>query len=107
MFIIPLTTEPNQRFNCTIPIDGRNRRLSFDLRYNAIAEYWSLTVKDGLSMEILTDSLPLSRGQFPAANILEQYAYMKLGSAAIVHQGKLPEGVDPNETNLGTEFYLV
>ena len=107
MYVIPLTTEPNQTFNSTIPIDGKNRRLSFNLRYNAIAEYWNLTVKDGVSGEILIDAIPLQRGQFPAANLLEQYKYMGLGSATIVHQGKLPPDANPNDTNLGTEFFLV
>ena len=107
MYIIPLTTEPNQIFNCTIPIDGKNRRLSFCLRYNWIAEYWSLTIKDGVSGDILIDSIPLQRGQFPNANLLEQYKYMNLGSVTIVHQGKLPQDANPNDTNLGTEFFLV
>ena len=107
MFIIPLTTEPNQIFDSTIPIDGKNRRLSFNLRYNTVAEYWSLTVIDGVSGDTLIDAIPLQRGQFPAANLLEQYEYMKLGSAVIVHRGNLPPDADPNDTNLGTEFYLV
>jgi len=107
MFVIPLTTKPNQLFNCTIPIDGQNRRLSFGLRYNNIAQYWSLTVTDGVTRDILIDSIPLQRGQFPAANLLEQYSYMKIGSAAIVHQGKLPPDANPNDSNLDSEFYLV
>jgi hypothetical protein len=107
MYIIPLTTEPNQTFNCTIPVDGRNRRFSFDLRYNSIAKYWNLTVKDGVSGDILIDAIPLMRGQYPAANLLEQFSYMNIGSAVIVHQGKLPPGVDPDSVNLGAEFFLV
>ncbi len=107
MYVIPLTTEPNQTFNCTIPIDGVNRRLSFNLRYNSVAAYWSLTVKDGVTNATLIDAIPLLRGQYPAANLLEQYSYMKLGSAVIVHQGELPEGANPDDTNLGAEFYLV
>jgi hypothetical protein len=107
MYIIPLTTQPNQTFNCTIPIDGQNRRLSFALRYNSIADYWNLTVIDGVTNETLIDAIPLQRGQFPAANLLEQYSYMKIGSAVIVHHGKLPPDANPNDRNLGAEFYLV
>jgi hypothetical protein len=107
MYIIPLTTEPNQTFNCTIPIDGENRRLSFELRYNTIAEYWSLTVIDGVTRDTLIASIPLMRGEFPAANLLEQYSYMKIGSAVIVHHGKLPPDTNPNAENLDAEFYLV
>jgi hypothetical protein len=107
MYIIPFTTGPNQTFRCTIPIDRHNRRLSFELRYNNIAEYWNLTVIDGVTNEILIDAIPLQRGEFPAANLLEQYEYMKIGSAVIVHHGKLPPDADPNFFNLDTEFYLV
>jgi hypothetical protein len=107
MYIIPLATEPNQQFYCTIPIDGENRRLSFELRYNAVAAYWSLTVTDGISGKTLIDAIPLMRGEYPAANLLEQYAYMKIGSAVIVPQGELPADANPDDTNLGAEFYLV
>ena len=107
MYIIPLTTEPNQSFNCTIPIDGNNRRLSFILRYNSIAKYWNLSIRDGVSGELLIDAIPLQRGQYPAADLLGQYGYMGLGSAVIAQQGELPAGADPDDTNLGSEFYLV
>lgn len=106
MYVIPLTTEPNQTFHCTIPIDGKNRHLSFDLRYNSIAGYWNLTIKDGVSGTLLLDAIPLMVGQYPAANLLEQYSYMKLGSAVVVRQGELPER-NPDDTNLGTEYFLV
>jgi hypothetical protein len=107
MYLIPLTTEPNQAFICTIPIDGVNRRLSFNLRYNNVAQYWNLTVKDGVTETMLIDALPLIRGQYPAANLLEQFSYMKLGSATIVHQGELPEDANPDDKNLGVEFFLM
>ncbi len=104
MYIIPLTPEPNQTFNCTIPIDGENRRLSFGLRYNTVAAYWNLTVIDGVSGNILIDAVPLLRGQFPVDNLLEQYSYMKIGSAYLIHQGEQPEGANPDDGNLGTAF---
>ncbi len=107
MYVIPLTTEPNHSFNCTIPIDGVNRRLSFVLRYNSIAAYWNLTIKDGVTGNTLIDAIPLLVGQYPAANLLEQYSYMKLGSAVLVSQGDLPEDANPDDTNLGADFFLV
>jgi hypothetical protein len=107
MYVIPLTAEPNQSFNCTIPIDGENRPLSFLLRYNGVSEYWSLTVMDARTKAMLIDAVPLMSGVYPAANLLEQFGYMGLGSVCIVREGELPESSNPNDTNLGAEYYLV
>ena len=40
MFIVPLTSEPNQTFRCTVPVNGQNMPFEFTLRYNSEAEYW-------------------------------------------------------------------
>jgi hypothetical protein len=107
MYVIPLTTRPNQTFNCTIPIDGDNRPLSFQLRYNAVAKYWNLTVIDALTKKTLIDALALMVGEYPAANLLEQFSYMGLGSATIVREGEIPTYENPDDKTLGTEYYLV
>ena len=107
MYIIPLSTEPNQTFNCTIPINGENRALSFRLRYNNIAKYWNLAVIDAITKAVLIDALPLMVGEYPAANLLEQFGYLGLGSAVIVREGELKDAPNPDDTNLGTEYYLV
>jgi hypothetical protein len=107
MFVIPLTTEPNQRFQCTIPIDGDNRRLSLELRYNAIAEYWNMTIHDPALRRTLIDSLPILVGEYPAANLLEQYTYLNLGSATVVAVGPADEYANPDDTTLGTNYMLV
>lgn len=107
MYVIPVSTAPNQTFNCTVPIDGKNRPLTFKLRYNNIGEYWNLTVIDARTKETLIDALPLMVGEYPAANLLEQYDYLNLGSAVIVKEGDLDKSENPNDTNLGSEYYLV
>lgn len=107
MYIIPLTTDPNQTFQSTIPIDGDNRTLSFGLRYNAVAGYWTLSITDPYTRKMLIDSLPILIGEFPAANILEQYSYLGIGSATIVKVGPVPENVNPDDKTLGTNYVLV
>lgn len=107
MYVIPLTTEPNQIFNCVIPIDGNNRPLTFRLRYNSIAKYWNLTIIDTRTKVTLIDSIPIIVGEYPAANLLEQYGYLGLGSLVIIKEGDLKTGESPDDTNLGSEFYLV
>lgn len=103
--IIPLTTDPNQNFKSTIPVDGKNLTLFFYLRYNQIAGYWWLSIGDSKN-KILIDSLPLVTGDYPAANILGQYSYLNIGSCTIVKTGDLPSDI-PDNTNLGTDYVMV
>ncbi len=50
---------------------------------------------------LLIDSLPL----IPSINLLEQYSYLKIGSAVLVNAGNISEDL-PTSDNLGTEFIL-
>lgn len=107
MYEIPLTTEPNQSFKVSIPVDGRNIELKLDIRYNTIAEYWIMTVTDSLTDKILIDSLPLLTGQYPAANLLEQYSHLRIGSAVIVNTSTIDISDEPNDKNLGSDYVLI
>ena len=107
MFVIPLTTDPNQTFQCTIPIDGENRRLAFGLSYNSISKYWTMSITDPEERKTLIDSLPIQIGEFPAANLLEQFAYLKIGSATIVKVGAASEYLNPDDITLGSDYVLV
>jgi len=107
MYTIPLTSDPNQTFRCTIPIEGNNLTLLFKLRYNSESEYWAMTLTDGQTNEMLVDSVPLLAGEYPAANLLEQYAYLNIGSAVIVKMNPDAEGANPGPDNLGTDFKLI
>lgn len=102
--IIPLTSDPDQKFLITIPVDGKNITLNLRVRYNSIGNYWWLTIADK-SNKILLDSIPLVTGAYPAADILGQYKYLGLGSAAIVKVGSTFLDI-PDNTNLGTDFVL-
>lgn len=103
--IIPLTTDPDQFFTCSLPIDNNNVTLSFRLRYNTVAEYWVITIADVYGNPII-DSLPILDGRYPSANLLGQYKYLNIGSVYIAKNGKV-DGDRPNDTNLGSEFLLV
>lgn len=107
MYEIPLTTEPNQSFMASVPVDGINIELKFDVRYNTIANYWVMTITDALTDKILIDSLPLLTGQYPAANILEQYSYLRIGSAVIVNTSTVDITDEPNDENLGGDYVLI
>lgn len=105
MYIIPLKPDPNQVFRCQIPIDGGNRVLQFSLRYNQMAKYWTMGITDE-NGTLLVDSLPVITGEYPAANLLEQYQHLHIGSAVIVPVGH-PKTAEPDDENLGSEFILV
>jgi len=99
--IIPLTTNPNQTFISTLPIDNKNIELKFYIRYNTEAEYWTMSITDVSTQTLLIDSLPLLTG----FNLLEQYDYMGIGKAFIIKSGS-PNTENPDDTNLGTDFLL-
>lgn len=103
--IIPLTTDPSQSFQCTIPIDGKNITLTFLIRYNDIAKYWTMGISDS-NGNLVIDNLPLVTGKYPAADLLSQYKYLGIGSATVVNISNLPTA-RPDDTNLGVDFYLV
>lgn len=103
--LIPLTTDPDQSFTMTLPIDGKNLTFDLRLRYNTEAKFWLLSITDSVTETLLLDSIPLVTGDYPAANILSQYKYLNIGSIVIVPNGSSATG-DPDDTNLGTEYYM-
>lgn len=105
LYQIPVTNEPDQKFNITMPINGVNTLYKVRLRYNRIANYWVLTLADK-SGNIILDGIPLVAGDPPAANIFGQFAYLGIGGMAVVKQGQ-PSVDSPDDTTLGTQFILV
>jgi len=129
--VIPLTISPNQQATVLLTVDGVSLQLNVAVKYNQMAGYWILSISDA-SGNLLIDSVPMLTGSYPAANILAQQAYLKIGSWYIVNVSNLfPKtgsntgygegfygagpyggeegfgGLDyPNDTNLGTDFQL-
>ena len=101
MYKIPVTSEPDQSFSCSIPIGGKNTLLGFRIRYNDIARYWWMAISDSKG-NMLLDSIPLLTG----SNILGQYQYLSIGSAYIINNGNSLLS-DPDESTLGTDFLLM
>jgi hypothetical protein len=103
--LIPLTTSPNQTFQSTLAVDGKNITLELNLKYAEIAEYWIVKITNSDKV-VLLDSVPLVPGGYPADNILEQYGYLGIGSAFIVKSSNVAADY-PSDTTLGTDFLLV
>ena len=104
--IIPLTSTPNQTVNVTVSVNGQNSPLQIGLRFNEYAGYWVMSITNRNTQTMLIDSLPLISGDYPAGNLLGQYDYLGIGSAAIINAGNAPMDY-PDSTNLGTDFLLV
>jgi hypothetical protein len=103
---IPLSPDPNQSFRSTLTVDGKNIDLNFQLRWNAQARYWAMTIIDPLTGDYLVDSIPLSAGVQPTVNLLQPYRYLKIGSCYIVNISNLPSEY-PNDTNLGVDYIML
>lgn len=102
MYIVPLTSAPNQTFTATIPIDEKKVKLFFFLRYNTEQKCWEMDLEDE-NKKPLIHSVPLICG----LNILEQHSYLNIGSAYIVKLDINISDDRPNEYNLGEKFILV
>lgn len=101
---LPITSDPDQTFSCTIPIGNQNVTLNFRLRYNDQAGYWWLTIADK-DNNVILDPLPLLSPASPTGNLLEQYQYLGIGSAYLVNVGSSADS--PTDSNLGTDFLLI
>lgn len=128
---IPLTSSPNQTFTVSVTIDGSQLLLNVSIQYNEMAAYWTLNIADA-SNNPLVSSIPMITGSYPAANLLQQQAYLNIGAWYVVNvsntnaatnsnyaygqggYGAGPYGgsVDfggldyPGPNNLGTDFEL-
>jgi hypothetical protein len=102
---IPLTSDPNQTFSTTLSVDDANITLTMTLKYNEIAGYWKMSITNS-SGTLLLDSIPLITGVYPAANLLEQYSYLSIGSAYILKTTSTTLDY-PDDSTLGTDFVLV
>lgn len=105
--VIPLTTQPGQSFEVALAVNNITVRLQLTFRYNEMANYWVMTVVDVVAGAILVDNVPLVTGSWPAANILDAYQYLNIGSAYVINASNASVNDYPNATSLGTDFILV
>ena len=104
--IVPLTYDPDQTLQVALNVDGKTLTLGLEVKWNATAGYWVMTITDPTTGTTLLDAVPLITGAYPSANILGQYGYLAIGSAYIINAGGV-EMDSPDDTNLGTDFVLL
>lgn len=100
---IPLDNSPNQTFSITLNVDGNNLTLQLAIKFLAMAGYWVMSISDA-NGNLLLACVPLLTGVWPAANLLSQFGYLKIGSAYVVSYGATIDY--PDSTTLGSQFEL-
>ena len=106
MFIVPLSNAHNQRFRCTVPVNGQNLSLDFALYYNTEAKYWIMGVSDAVTGRSFVSDIPLISGIYPAANLLEQFHHLNIGSACLIKINPDNFLDMPDDKSLGNDFLL-
>ena len=81
--IVNIPASTANAFPVTLNVDGQQLSLYLFLRFNRIAGYWVMDIMDQNQVPILV-SIPLLTGDYPAANILMPYGYLKTGSAYVM-----------------------
>lgn len=103
---IPLDTTLDQQFSVTVEVGEENVPLILHLRYNTEGDFWHMDVINGDTEEMLVSNMPLLTGEYPAADILEQFDYIGIGQAIILKMSDGAVGDFPNIDNLGTDYVL-
>jgi hypothetical protein len=104
---IPITNQPNQKFRVTVPVNGVNIPLNFQVSWNEMGDYWQMDIADALTDEDLIVGLPTIVGQDPAQNLLDKFEYMEIGEAYVVPIAKNLDRDWPGLTDWGTNFILL
>lgn len=102
---VKLDSSPGQTFKVTLNVNGAILTLGLRLDYNTMAGYWMLTIFDAQD-NLLLSNLPLLTGTWPAANILQPYGYLKIGTAYLVNTSQDP-GDYAGPSNLGSSYQLL
>ena len=105
--VIPVTSDPdNTMAVINVDINGERMQFLFRFRFNVSMEYWFMDVSNAVDGTPYLSGIPLVTGEYPAADLLEQFHYKGIGRAVIVKMMDTPTTDIPKEKNLGVEFTL-
>ena len=106
MIRVPITNDPNQSFSVSIPLTGRNIVFDLLIRWNTVAEYWAIDIKNNSTNTGVIQGLPLIPANFPADNMLAPFAYLDIGGAYLVRTSE-DGGLKPNVTGWANDWALL
>lgn len=104
---IKLKNLANQSFLLSIVLFGESRTLKVELSFREICNYWTMSLTDWITKEVLFRNIPLVTGKKinGAGNCLSQFAYKKIGKFGICPVTE--ESTDyPDSENLQTKFMM-
>lgn len=107
--VIPLTSALNQTMTVNLTVDGFPLTVNLALQWSVSAGQWLLSISDS-GNNLLISMLPLVTGVYPAANLLSQFGYLKIGSLFLLATGQnglQTDSVSPSADNLTTDFTLL
>lgn len=96
--IIPLDNSPNQTFDITLNIFGKNKTLNLGFTYIK-DKYWKMSIVQKDTCHVA--SVPLLFGD----NLLDGLEYLELGKVYLLKVSDIQDEI-PNENNLATDFAL-
>ena len=105
MFLVPVTSQPNQTIFFTATINGSNMTHELVLKF-VDDTYWTMDILDHITGTTYLTAIPLVPGESPAQNILEAYDSLRIGSAYIVPTDNLQTD-GPITDNLGTNWVIL
>ena len=105
-FVVPLEPYPDQIINITIEVYGVNTPYRLRVTYNEIGKYFAMSVADGITGAMLTDSVPLVTSGGGGADILGQYEYKGIGEAYVIETADDAIGKIPDTVTLGNKYLL-
>jgi hypothetical protein len=97
---IILDNSPNQNFDVTVNVNGKNTVFNLYLSYNT-GHYWTIQIRDRYKNPI-TDNIPMLSGQ----NLLQGLGYLKIGELFLIKKSNVNEEI-PNIDNIGVDYYLL
>lgn len=104
--VLPVISTPNQTFECTVPVDGGNKRFRFIFEWNPIGSYWQFDLYDLSTGYQLLNKQAVYGISYPYNNIISNFRYKEIGSLYVVNLSGTSND-RPNYENLGTEYSLV
>lgn len=99
MQIVPLDNSPNQNFDISLNINGKNQLLNLAFSYNS-GNYWAMSVSKNDTT--IVSNIPLLYGD----NLLRGLEYLEIGSAYLYKLSDTSSEI-PDDKNLGSEFILI
>lgn len=84
--LVPLQAIPAQSFTVNLAVNGQPLVLGLILNFNSIKGYWDMIVLSSIGA-ILINSVPLTTGEYPSANLFAQYQYLQIGSVYLLNTG--------------------